>query len=69
MTSIKIRFGNWKISEKVQEIADAVHVRTRWVLCNNVDVEKPDMRARFVACKIDTTGEENALFASTFPGE
>ena len=53
----------------VKAIADAVHVRTRWVLCSKGDPTKPDMRARLVACEVNKTGKEGALFASTPLGE
>lgn len=41
----------WQIEElnKVTDIADAVHVRTRWVLCNKGDPDNLDMRAGLVA--------------------
>jgi hypothetical protein len=42
----------WQLEDlrRVREIADAVHVRTRWVLCNKGDEVNPDTRARLVAC-------------------
>ena len=61
----------WQLEDlrNVLEIADAVHVRTRWVLCNKGDEANPDTRARLVACEINKTGKEDALYASTPPGE
>ena len=52
----------WELAElkDVKAIADAVHVRTRWALCNKGDKANPDMRARLVACKINKTGKEDA---------
>ena len=44
----------------VKAIADAVHVRTRWVLCKKNDLVKPDMRAHRVACEVNNTGTEDA---------
>ena len=60
----------WELAElkDVKAIADAVHVRTRWVLCNKADSTNPNMRARLVACEINKTGKEDVFFASTPPG-
>ena len=62
---------NWELEDlsKVKQTADAIHVRTRWVLCNKGDAENPDMRARLVACEVNKTGKEDAFYASTPPGE
>ena len=54
---------------KVKAVAGAVHVRTRWVLCNKGDSSDPDMRARLVACEVNKTGKDDACYASTPPGE
>ena len=45
----------WQLEDlrKDREIADAVHVRTKWVLCNKGDEANPDMRARLVACEVN----------------
>ena len=61
----------WQLEDlsKVKQIVDAIHVRTRWVLCNKGDADNPDMRARLVACEVNKTGKEDAFFASTPPGE
>ena len=56
----------WELTEPkdVKGIADAVHVRTRWVLCNKGDSTNADMRARLVACEVNKNGKKNAFFAS-----
>ena len=61
----------WMLEDlsKVKAAADAVHVRTRWVLCSKGDSTNPDMRARLVAYEDNKTGKEDAFFASTPPGE
>ena len=61
----------WQLEDlsKVKANAEAVHVRTRWVLCNKGDASNPDMRARLVACEVNKTGKEDAFYASTPPGE
>ena len=43
----------WQLEhiKKVEEDADAVHVRSCWVLCNQERAARPGMRARFVACE------------------
>ena len=60
----------WQLEDlsKAKANAEAVHVRTRWVLCNKGDASNPDMRARLVACEVSKTGKENAFYASTPPG-
>ena len=42
----------------VKTIADAVHVRIKWALCNKNDLANPDMRARLVACKVNKTAKQ-----------
>ena len=61
----------WQLEDlsKVKASAEAVHVRTRWVLCNKGDASNPDMRARLEACEVNKTGKEDAFNASTPPGE
>ena len=61
----------WELAKHkdVKAIADAVHVRTRWVLCNKGDSTNPDMRDRLVACEVNKTGKKDAFFASTPPSE
>ena len=61
----------WQLEDlsKVKANAEAVHVRTRRVLCNKGDASNPDMRARLVACEVNKTGKEDAFYASTPPGE
>lgn len=61
----------WQLKDlsKVKASAEAVHVRTRWVLCNKGDASNPDMRARLVACGVNKTGKEDEFYASTPPGE
>jgi hypothetical protein len=57
----------WQLEDlrKVREIADAVIVRTRWVLCSKGNEANPDMRARLVACEVNKKGKEDACYAST----
>ena len=61
----------WELEDLrvAKSVANAVHVRTRWVLCNKGDAVNPDMRARLVACEVNKTGKEDAFYASTPPGE
>ena len=56
----------WQLEElrNVREIADAVHVRNRWVPCNKGDEANPDTRAILVACEVNKTGKEDACYAS-----
>ena len=61
----------WMIEDfnAMQKVADHVLVKSRWVLCNKGDLDKPDMRARLVACEVNK-GQKNAdFFASTPPLE
>lgn len=39
--------------DKMFDVPDHVHVRSRWVLCNKGDAANPDIRARLVACEIN----------------
>ena len=43
-------------------------IRTRWVVCNKGDTSSPDIRARLVACEVNTYKSEE-FFASTTPLE
>ena len=45
----------WEIEtiDRMKEIKDHVHVRSRLVLCNKGDGASPDIRARLVACEIN----------------
>ena len=58
-----------EVLSKVKASAEAVRVRTRWVLCNKGDASNPDMRARLVACEVNKTGKKDAFDASTPPGK
>ena len=51
----------WELADlrQAKAVADVVHVRTRWVLCNKGDNATPDMRARLVACEVNKTGKED----------
>ena len=43
-------------------------VRTRWVLCSTGGIEAPDVRARLVACEVNTS-KSTEFLASTPPLE
>ena len=45
---------------------DSKVIRTRWVMCNKGDAAAPDVRARLVACEVNTYKSDD-LFASTPP--
>ena len=45
---------------------DSKLVRTRWVMCSKGDEQKPDVRARLVACEINNYKTDD-VFASTPP--
>ena len=70
-SSITLTKKNWQLEDlsKVKANAEAAHVRTRWVMCNKGDESNADMRARLVACEVNKTGKEDALYASTPPSE
>ena len=64
-------------NERVWELADAKKVlgdseskavRTRWVICNKGDTVAPDIRARLVACEVNTYKSYD-FYASTPPLE
>ena len=55
--------------DKMFDVPDHVHVRSRWVLCNKGDAANPDIRARLVACEINKDGKQDSFFASTPPLE
>ena len=59
----------WEAESKdsMFNVADHVHVRSRWVLCNKEDAASPDIRARLVACEINKDGKQDSFFASTPP--
>ena len=60
----------WELSDarKVFGNSDSKVIRTRWVICNKGDAEKPDIRARLVACELNTYKSDD-YFASTPPLE
>ena len=43
--------------------------RSRWVLCNKGDLKARDMRARFLACEVNTGDRHDSFYASTPPLE
>ena len=60
----------WEIEDKSTSYddPDSKLVRTRWVVCNKGDAAAPDVRARLVACDINTFKTDD-YFASTPPLE
>ena len=55
---------------QMMQIEGHIFVRSRWVLCNKGDYDKPDVRARLVACEVNKGGDrQDAFFASTPPLE
>ena len=60
----------WELADadKVLKTADAKCVRTRWVICNKGDEANPDIRARLVACELNTYQTDD-FYASTPPLE
>ena len=42
-------------------------IRTRWVLCNKGDTERPEIRARLVAREVNTYKDETGMFAAATP--
>ena len=46
----------WELSDarRVMGESDSKVIRTRWVITNKGDTEKPDIRARLVACELNT---------------
>ena len=42
-------------------------IRTRWVIVNKGDAAKPDIRARLVACELNTYTDETGLFYAATP--
>ena len=62
----------WHVAEPsdTRKLKDSKTVRSRWVLCNKGDAACPDVRARLVACEVNTSGTKDAsFFASTPPLE
>ena len=59
----------WEITTKseMNQCADHIFVRSRWVMCNKGDSAEPDCRARLVACEVNKTGEKNDLFHASTP--
>ena len=55
--------------DDMRQVADHVHVRSRWVLCNKGDAGQPEFRARLVACELNRGDKHDAFFASTPPLE
>ena len=44
-------------------------VRCRWVLCNKRDAQNPDVRARLIACEVNSGSKEDSFYAATPPLE
>ena len=46
----------WELSDAKRVLSDGDNkvIRTRWVICNKGDAQVPDVRARLVACKLNT---------------
>ena len=58
------------IEASSQRMKELKPIRTRWVLCNKGDALKPEVRARLVACEVNTyTDQTGAFYASTPPLE
>ena len=55
--------------KNLAKLKDPKTVRSRWVLCNKGDVAHPDIRARLVACEVNTGTKDDSFFASTPPLE
>ena len=53
----------WAIADaqKILKKADSKISRTRWVICNKADAQNPDIRARLVACEINTFNTDDFL--------
>ena len=60
----------WELSDarSVLGDSDSKVIRTRWVIHNKGDAGKPDIRARLVACEVNTFKSDD-FFASTPPLE
>ena len=60
----------WELSDarSVLGDSDSKVIRTRWVIHNNGDAGKPDIRARLVACEVSTLKSDDFV-ASTPPLE
>ena len=57
----------WELADakKVLGDADSKAVRTRWVICNKGDTADPDIRARLVACEVNTYKSDDFLRVNT----
>ena len=60
----------WELSDARKVLGDGESkvIRTRWVICNKGDAGRPDIRARLVACELNTFKSDD-FFASTPPLE
>ena len=60
----------WKLSDakNVLSDSDSKVIRTRWVICNKGDAQTPDVRARLVACELNTYRSDDCV-ASALPLE
>ena len=58
----------WRGIDRTQDVQPSGKtVRTRWVLCNKGDQTNYDVRARLVACEINTFKDETGSFYASTP--
>ena len=60
----------WALADARKILANSQNkiIRTRWVICNKSDNDTPDIRARLVACELNTYSTDD-FYASTPPLE
>ena len=53
----------WQITttEEMEKIKNYIITRSRWVLCNKGDSDKPDVRARLVACELNNGDKKRCI--------
>ena len=62
----------WQVAKPsdARKMKDSKTVQSRWLLCNKGNAKNPNVRARIVACEINTSGtKDDSFFASTPPLE